>query len=75
MSQMTQLLRDFQEHPQSVGETYLEHWRTAMSFALTLFACAFMCTVHAFVPGLFKQSASRCLCRLHERMVANRRGG
>ena len=70
---MTQLIRDFHEHPQSVGETYAGHWLVAMSFALSLLACALVCTVHAFVPGLFKHTASRAIGRLHERMVRQRR--
>lgn len=69
---MSQLLRDFHEHPQSVGESYAEHWLTAMGFAATLLACAVCCTLHAFVPGLFKHTASCCITRLHERMVLHR---
>ena len=70
---MSQLIRDFYEHPHSVGETYAGHWIAAMGFALTLFACALICAVHAFVPGLFKHSASRAVDRLHARMVRQRR--
>ncbi|HEX7037217.1 MAG TPA: DUF6356 family protein [Pseudomonadales bacterium] len=70
---MLQLVRDFREHPESVGESYFEHWQAAMGFAATLLACAVMCAIHAFVPGLFKYSASRRLCALHERMVTRRR--
>jgi hypothetical protein len=70
---MSQLIRDFQEHPRSVGESYVEHWLTAMGFAWTLARCAFVCAVHAFVPGLFKHSASRCITQLHEHMVTQRR--
>jgi hypothetical protein len=70
---MNQILRDFQEHPQSVGESYAEHWWTAMGFALTLAVCAFTCAVHAFVPGLFKHKASLCITMLHDRMVTHRR--
>jgi len=69
---MSQLIRDFQEHPRSVGESYVEHFCTAMGFAATLATCAFVCAVHAFVPGLFKHHASRCITALHERMVAHR---
>lgn len=70
---MLQLVRDFREHPESVGESYLEHWLTAMGFAATLLACAVVCAIHAFVPGLFKYSASTRLCELHERMMNRRR--
>lgn len=70
---MLQILRDFLEHPRSVGESYGQHWCSAMSFALLLLACALACTVHAFVPGLFKTTASRLVTRLHDRMVTHRR--
>lgn len=69
---MHQLIKDFQEHPQSVGETYLEHWWVAMSFALTLLASSLACMVHAFVPGLCKCTASRTVTELHRRMVTQR---
>jgi hypothetical protein len=69
---MPQLLKDFQEHPHSVGETYGQHWWSAMSFALRLMGCAFACALHAFVPGLCKTTASRSVTALHERMVTHR---
>jgi hypothetical protein len=72
MEQMPQLLRDFHEHPHSVGETYLQHWWTAMRFALAMLRCALACTVHAFVPGLCKSTASRSVTDLHQRMVTHR---
>lgn len=72
---MNKLLKDFQEHPQSVGETYVEHWWTAMGFALTLLASGLACMVHAFVPGLCKGTASRNICVLHRRMVTHRDRG
>lgn len=70
---MPQLLRDFYEHPHSVGESYGQHWCKAMSFALALFASALACLLHAFVPGLCKRTASRTVTELHERMVTRRR--
>lgn len=69
---MSQLLRDFTEHPHSVGESYGEHWLTAMGFAVTMLALAIACAVHAFVPGLFKRTASRTVDDLHRRMVTQR---
>lgn len=69
---MSQLLRDFTEHPHSVGESYGEHWQSAMGFAVTMLALAVVCAVHAFVPGLFKQTASRTIDDLHRRMVTQR---
>lgn len=69
---MSQLIRDFVEHPHSVGESYGEHWQTAMGFAATLVGLGIACAIHAFVPGLFKQTASRTIDDLHRRMVTQR---
>jgi hypothetical protein len=69
---MRALLTEFQEHPRSVGETYAQHWRSAMGFAITLLVCAGACAVHAFVPGLCKTTASRSVTALHQRMVTHR---
>jgi len=62
----------FLSHPESVGETYLEHQGVALSFAAELVAAGFACAVHAVVPGLFTRTASRAIERLHTRLVANR---
>lgn len=69
---MSQLIRDFREHPRSVGETYLQHWCSAMSFATTMICVALACLLHAFVPGLCKGTASRTVSDLHRRMVTHR---
>lgn len=69
---MSQLIKDFQAHPRSVGETYLQHWCTAMGFALTFVALALACVLHAFVPGLCKCTASRTIADMYRRMVAQR---
>lgn len=69
---MNDLIRDFRDHPESVGETYGQHWCSAMGFALTLIGSALACAVHAFVPGLFKTTASATITRLHRRMVTHR---
>jgi hypothetical protein len=68
----SQLIRDFHEHPHSVGETYLQHWCSAMGFALSLVRSALACALHAFVPGLCKTTASETVTALHRRMVTHR---
>lgn len=65
--------RLFISHPQSVGESYLEHQRVAFSFAGTLLLAGCACLLHAFIPGLCECTASRRIETLHDRMVANRR--
>lgn len=62
----------FTDHPASVGETYGEHFVTAMSFSLSLFRAAFVCAVHALLPFLFEKTGSECINELHDRMVTNR---
>lgn len=66
------LKRKFTEHPESVGETYGEHFVVAMGFGLALFKAAFCCVVHAILPFAFEKSGSACITELHERMVTNR---
>ena len=63
----------FVEHPRSVGETYLEHQRRALSFAGPMFLGSVACFVHSLVPGAFSSTASRTISRLHERMIVSQR--
>lgn len=62
----------FTAHPQSVGETYLEHMHTALWFSGKLFSATFCCLVHAAFPFLFEGTGSRIIAELHDRMVVNR---
>ncbi|MEM7432909.1 MAG: DUF6356 family protein [Pseudomonadota bacterium] len=64
--------RKFTEHPASVGETYGEHFVTAMGFSTSLFRAAFVCGVHAVLPFLFEKTGSECITELHDRMVKHR---
>ena len=63
----------FTEHPASVGETYGEHFVTAMGFSRAMLKAAFCCAVHAVLPFLFIKTGSAFISQLHERMVTNRR--
>ena len=65
--------RLFLTHPQSVGESYLEHQRVAFSFAGALLLAGFACLLHAMIPALCERTASSQIARLHERMVSSRR--
>jgi len=56
-------------HPASVGETYGEHMRVALSFAGPLAKAAGAALVHAFLPFLFTTTASVTVKRLHDRMA------
>ena len=65
--------RPFTDHPDSVGETYLEHMGQAWGFAATMATGALCCLLHGVFPFAFQKSGSRRIIELHERMVANRR--
>jgi len=62
----------FTEHPATVGETYGEHFFTAMGFSLAMLKAAFCCGVHAVLPFAFEKTGSECITGLHDRMVTNR---
>jgi len=62
----------FTEHPESVGETYLQHLGVAGRCGLAMMTAGFACLIHAALPFLFQNTASDCLTRLHERMVTKR---
>jgi hypothetical protein len=62
--------RLFTEHPDAVGESYLEHMRTALSFAGPLAYAALAALVHAFLPFLFVTTASRIVRQLYARMTS-----
>lgn len=66
------LASKFTEHPATVGETYGQHFVSAMGFSLSMLKAAFCCAVHAVLPFMFKKAGSACITELHEQMVTNR---
>jgi hypothetical protein len=70
---MMKIARLFSEHPASVGETYVEHLGHAASFGARMVVAGAACVVHAVLPFLFVETASRAVMALHERMVTRRR--
>ena len=59
----------FTDHPAAAGETYGEHMRVALSFALPLAKAAIAALVHAFLPFVFTTTASATVKTLHDRMA------
>ncbi|WP_232424685.1 DUF6356 family protein [Pandoraea sp. B-6] len=66
------IMKIFTQHPASVGENYLQHMGSALSFALPLLGACLACLVHALLPFLFEKTGSRIIVRLHDRMVTHR---
>jgi hypothetical protein len=65
-------LRAFTEHPASVGESYFEHQRVALSVGVRLMGAGLACSVHAFAPWLFVNTGSRTVFELHRRLTGRR---
>ena len=63
------LRRLFIEHPASLGDTYPEHMRASLSYAVPLLGAALAAFVHALLPVLFTTTASLTVKRLHARMT------
>jgi Family of unknown function (DUF6356) len=58
----------FLSHPQQAGESYLQHQRVALSFALPLLGAGLVAIVHALIPGLFQRTAGDIIRKLHGRL-------
>ena len=63
------LRRLFIEHPASLGETYPEHMRASLSYAVPLLGAALAAFVHALLPFLFTTTASLTVKGLYGRMT------
>jgi len=59
----------FLSHPQTVDESYGEHFWFALGFAAKLFGAAVAALVHAVIPCLFEKTASRMIREMHERIT------
>ena len=62
----------FKEHPNSVGETYLEHFVKASSFGIKLILIAIRVFIHAIFPWFFEHSASNQISKLND-ILQNRK--
>lgn len=60
--------RLFLSHPGAVGETYFQHQRVALSFALPLLGAGIAALVHAVVPGLCERTAGNAIRALNARL-------
>jgi len=60
--------RLFLSHPQQVGESYFQHQRVALSFAVPLLGAGLAAALHAVVPGLCERTAGDIIRKLHGRL-------
>lgn len=69
---MQLIQRLFRDHPESVGETYLEHLFQASYFGMRMVVAGLACLVHALLPCLFKTTGRTAISELHSKMVLHR---
>lgn len=58
----------FVDHPESIGESYVQHFCVAMGFAGSLLIIAGAAIVHALVPCLCETTARTKIAALNERL-------
>ena len=64
--------RLFLDHPASVGESYVEHFRVASGFGVTMIVGGLGAVLHAFFPFVCQTKGSDTINALHARLVAKR---
>jgi hypothetical protein len=69
---MQLIQRLFRDHPESVGETYLEHLFQASYFGMRMVVAGLACLVHALLPCLFETTGRTAISELHSVMVLHR---
>ena len=62
------LQKIFTDHPRALGETYLEHQRTALIVSWSLIGAGLAAAVHGIFPCFFETTASRAIKRMHTRI-------
>ncbi len=58
-------MRLFTEHPESVGESYSEHFVFANSFGLKMILGGLACCLHGIFPWVFECTGSNTVRKLH----------
>ncbi len=58
----------FTQHPNEVGLTYFQHFIFAWSIVYKMIKGALACSIHAFFPFLFIETASNIIKGLHEKV-------
>jgi hypothetical protein len=64
--------RLFLDHPQSVGESFGEHFGVASRFGFRMVCGGLGCMIHAWLPFAFKTAGSDAVKELHDVLVAKR---
>ncbi|MDQ2877939.1 MAG: DUF6356 family protein [Pseudomonadota bacterium] len=66
------LRRLFLDHPESVGESYAEHFGVASRFGLRMIGGGIASLIHGLLPSVFTTTGSRTVMRLNRQIVEKR---
>jgi len=64
----------FTKHPHSVGETYFEHMRKAVSYGLRIQLISLIIFIHATFPFLFEDTTSDEIEKINKELQHRRKG-
>ena len=59
----------FTEHPQQVGEVYLQHFKFAFLFGFDLMIGGLACIIHAIFPFMFEKTGSNFLFKCMQKFI------
>ena len=62
------IVRAFEDHPASVGESYWQHFGAAARYGFLLSKAAGAAFIHAILPFLCERTASNTIMTLHREM-------
>ena len=63
------MVRASKQHLAQIGESYFEHLSAALGFSFALAKASIACGVHAVIPGLCTNTASRSVAELQAKLV------
>ena len=63
----------FKDHPNSVGETYFQHFKKSISFGIKLMLISCRAFIHAIFPWCFEHSVSYHINKLNDMLQARKK--
>ena len=62
------------KHLEEIGETYWQHCKFALRFAVVMFFTSILLVIHAFFPNAFKEVGSDVITHMYAILNARRNG-
>lgn len=65
----------FTQHPNSIGESYLEHFQFASICGIKLAFAGIACFIHSIFPFMFTNTASNTIQKIREEITSRKNTG